>query len=32
MQAALFVLNEAYHETERADGFEDFLGAMEFGL
>ena len=32
MQAALFVLNEAYHEAERANGFEDFLGAMEFGL
>jgi hypothetical protein len=32
MQAALFVLNEAYHEAERADGFGDFLGAMEFGL
>lgn len=32
MIAALFVLNEAYHEAERAGGFEGFLGAMEFGL
>ena len=32
MQAALFVLNKAYHEAEQSDGFEGFLGAMEFGL
>lgn len=32
MKAALFVLNDAYKEAERTDGFEGFLGAMEFGL
>lgn len=32
MKAALFVLNEAYKDAERTDGFEGFLGAMEFGL
>ncbi|BAQ68765.1 hypothetical protein NHU_01608 [Rhodovulum sulfidophilum] len=32
MEAALFVLNEAYYEAEQAGGFEDFLAAMEFGL
>jgi hypothetical protein len=32
MKAALFVLNEAYKDAECTDGFEGFLGAMEFGL
>ncbi len=32
MIAALFVLNEAFKDAERTDGFERFLGAMEFGL
>lgn len=32
MQAALFVLNEAYKDAEVTDGFDRFLNAMEFGL
>lgn len=32
MEAALFVLNEAYKEAEKTDGFGGFLGAMEYGL
>lgn len=32
MEAALFVLNEAYKDAARTDGFDGFLGAMEFGL
>jgi len=32
MEAALFVLNEAYEDAEDTDGFDRFLNAMEFGL
>ena len=32
MEAALFVLNEAYKDAEGTDGFDRFLNAMEFGL
>jgi len=32
MTAALFVLNEAYKDTEKTEGFDGFLDAMEFGL
>lgn len=32
MEAALFVLNEAYKEAEGNEGFNKFLNAMEFGL
>ena len=32
MEAALFVLNEAYKDAEDTDGFDRFLNAMEFGL
>lgn len=32
MEAALFVLNEAYKEAENTEGFAGFLSAMEHGL
>ncbi|WP_127110199.1 hypothetical protein [Pararhodobacter zhoushanensis] len=32
MEAALFVLNEAYKEAEGSEVFHRFLNAMEFGL